>query len=162
MAVHRDIVRGHRFPLDRSFHLLYWWPWKEGCFSHGLSFFRVVFGDERKVTWWSLTKICNTLCGDQLRPGPPSILLKVKNWQPPDFHKSFVTQLLEPFTFSVSGKYTKKALPSLIKWVLVFHTVAPCLTQYPQKSVRNQNIAMFNTLLAMLIFNKIILSHHVA
>ena len=76
--------------------------------------------------------------------------------------KWFVIWSWKSFTFSVSGKYTKKALPSLIKWVLVFHTVAPCLTQYPQKSLKNQNIAMFNTLLAILIFNKIILSHHVA
>lgn len=57
--------------------------------------------------------------------------------------KWFVIQSWKPFTFSVPGKYTKKALPSLIKWLLVFHTAAPCLTQYPQKRLRKSKYCYF-------------------
>lgn len=57
--------------------------------------------------------------------------------------KWFVIQSWKSFTFSVSGKHTKKDLPSLIKWLLVFQAAAPCLTQYPQKGLRKSKCCYF-------------------
>lgn len=73
--------------------------------------------------------IVDSLCTDKLRFGSPSILLKVKNWKPPDFQKGFVTQSLESFTFLVSESLPESLYLDLSEdyqsYLLLFHLKAP-------------------------------------
>ena len=106
---------GTDFPLLDLFTYMSWWSWGRAPSATAIHSSEWCLEMCEKSHDDLLPKIFNTLCGDWLRPGPPPVLLKVKNWRPPNFHESFVTQLLEPCTFSVSGKFTKKTLPRHVR-----------------------------------------------
>lgn len=88
---------GTDFPLLDLFTYIYMsrWSWRRAPSATAIHSSEWCPERSEKSRDDLLPKIFNTLCGDQLRPGPPPLLLKVKNWRPP--------QLPRVLCYSVTG-----------------------------------------------------------